>query len=102
MAEHVSFFRARSLPGKAHATVDHMNRWQNEQKPKAKGWIRSYLVASNSDGDDLMGAVVWDNTENYFANADRPEQDAWYRDLRANLASDPEWFDGHLLQEWKA
>ncbi len=102
MAEHVSFFRARALPGKAPATVDLMNRWQSEQKPNAKGWIRTYLVASNSDEDDIMGTVVWDNTDNYVANANRPGQDAWYQQFRANLASDPEWFDGHLVKEWKA
>ena len=37
-----------------------------------------------------------------MANANRPEQDAWYQQLRSNLASDPEWFDGHLLKDWKA
>ena len=102
MAEHVSFFRARTLPGKAQATIDLMNKWQAEQKSAAKGWIRTYLAAANDDPDSLMGVIVWDNTDNYVANANRPEQDAWYQQLRSNLASDPEWFDGHLLKDRKA
>jgi len=46
-----------------------------------------------------MGGIRWDNTENYMKNANRPEQDAWFRELRSNLVSDPEWFDGTLERE---
>lgn len=102
MSEHVSFFKARVLPGKRQAVVDHLNKWQREQKPKATGWIRSYLAAGNTNPHEIMGVVVWDNAENYTANANRPEQDAWYQELRGNLDGDPEWFDATLLQEWKA
>ena len=102
MPEHVTFVRLKPLPGKAQAIVDHMNTWEREQKPNAPGWVRTYLVAANDNPDELMGAIVWDNTANYIANGNRPGQDAWFRGLRANLASDPEWFDGHLLKDWKA
>ena len=102
MAQHVSFFRAKALPGKAQAVIEHMNRWEREQKSSAKGWVRTYLAAGNSDPDELMGVVVWDNASNYAANAGRPEQDAWYRELRANFASDPAWFDGTLIRDWHA
>ena len=102
MADHVSFFRARALPGKRQAVIDQMDKWEREQKAKATGFMRSILVASNNDPDELMGAVRWDTTGNYFANAERPEQDAWYRELRANLATDPVWFDGTLLREMTA
>lgn len=99
MSEHVSFFTAKALPGKRQAILDHMAKWEREQQPDAKGWIRSYVVGSNSNPDEIMGAVIWDNTENYFANAGRPGQDAWYRELRALMVSDPQWFDGTLLRE---
>lgn len=103
MADHVSFFKAKALPGKRQAVVDAMNTWQREQKPKAKGYVASFVVASNSNSDDVMGCVRWDNTGNYMANASRPEQDAWFRqELRPNLAADPEWFDGSLMQEFHA
>jgi len=102
MADHVSFFNMKALPGKLQAVVDQMAKWEREQKPKAKGFIRSIMVAKNDSPDELMGAVRWDNTENYLANSNRPEQDAWYRELRANLAADPEWFDGTLVREAQA
>ena len=102
MADHVSFFKAKALPGKRQAVIDQFARWEREQKAKAKGFIRSIVVASNSDPDEFMGGVRWDTTENYFANASRPEQDAWYKELCRHLASDPEWFDGTLVREMLA
>ena len=102
MADHVSFFRARALPGKRQAVLEQFEKWEREQKPKATGFIRSIMVASNDDPDEIMGAVRWDTRENYFANAGRPEQDAWYREYRTLLAADPEWFDGTLLRETNA
>ena len=102
MADHVSFFRARTLPGKAQAVAEQMDKWQREQKPQAKGYVRSILVTNNDNQDEIMGAVRFDSSEGYFANAGRPEQDAWYRELRALLVADPEWFDGTLLREFSA
>ena len=37
--------------------------------------------------------------ESYNANWDRAEQGAWYGELRALLAADPEWFNGTLARE---
>jgi len=102
MAEHVTFFRAKVLPGKRDATIEQFNRWEREQKPKAAGFIRSILVANNNNPDEIMAAVRWDNTENYMKNSDRPEQGAWFQELRANFAADPEWFDGTLIREASA
>jgi quinol monooxygenase YgiN len=99
--EHVTFFRFKVLPGKRQAVLNHFERWEREQKSKAAGFLRSILVSSNNDPNEFMGAVRWDSTANYMKNANRPEQDAWFRELRSNLASDPEWFDGTLERESK-
>src|SRR3972149_12014369 len=89
MPDPVSFFRAQALPGKRQAIIDQFAKWEREQKPKAKGFVRSILVASNSDPDEFMGGIRWDTTENYFANANRPEQDGWYRELRGDRGARP-------------
>ena len=99
MAEHVSFFRAKCKPGKRQAVIDHFAKWEREQKPQAKGFVRSILVGGNDNPDEIMGGVRWDNTANYVANAGRPAQDAWYRELVSNLDGEPVWFDGTLLRE---
>ncbi len=46
-----------------------------------------------------MAGVRFDSTESYNANSGRAEQGAWYGELRALLAADPEWFNGTLARE---
>lgn len=96
---HVTMFRFKALPGKRQAVIDQFERWEREQKSRAAGFERSILVLSNDDPDEFMAAVRFDTAENYQANSDRQEQDAWYHALRDNLASDPMWFDGTLVRE---
>jgi quinol monooxygenase YgiN len=97
--EHVTFFHLRALPGKRQAVLDHFERWDREQRSKVTGFRRSILVSGNTDPNEFMGGVRWDNTENYMKNANRPEQDAWFQELRSYLLEDPEWFDGTLERE---
>ena len=102
MAEHVSFFRGKAQAGKQQAVLDQMAKWEREQKSKAKGFRGSVMGFSNEDPDAFMGCVRWDSTENYMANSNRPEQDAWYQEMRAHLAGDMDWFDATVGRETKA
>ena len=72
-----------------------------EQKSKAKGFRGSVMGFSNDEADAFMGCVRWDNKENYVANSNRPEQDGWYQEMRANLAGDMDWFDATVGRETK-
>ena len=99
MADHLTFFRMKALPGKRQAVIDQFAKWEREDQAAAKGFLRSVVVASNDDPDELMAAVRFDSTESYNANSDRAEQGAWFGELRALLAADPEWFNGTLARE---
>ncbi len=99
---HMTLFRFKALPGRRQAVLDHFEKWERENKPTATGYQQSILVVSNRDPDEFMGAVRWDNSSNYDKNSSRPEQDAWFRALRADLVGDPEWFDGTLERELTA
>ena len=96
---HVTLFRFKALPGRRQALLDQFDRWEREQKSKATGFQQTTLVVSNEDPNEFMGVARWDSTANYMKNANRPEQDTWFRELRSNLESDPEWFDGTLERE---
>ncbi len=99
MADHLTFFRMKALPGKRQAVIDQFAKWEGEHKANAKGFLRSIVVASNDDPDGLMAGVRFDCRESYNANSERAEQGAWYGELRALLAADPEWFNGTLARE---
>lgn len=102
MSDHVTFFRMKAQPGKRQAVLDTFDKWERERKGMAKGFIRSILVTSNEDPDEVMAGVRFDSTENYDANSNNPDTGAWYQELRANLAADPEWFNGTLARETMA
>ena len=100
MAEHVSMFYGTAKSGRGQALIDQMNKWDREQKSKAKGFIRSIIIFENDNPDQFAGVVRWDNTENYSANANRPEQDAWYQELAQHVDGEINWFDATLAGEW--
>ncbi len=99
MADHVTFFRMKAQPGRRQAVIDQFAKWEQERKAAAKGFLRSIVVVSNDDPDELMAGVRFDSTENYNANSDRPETAAWFGGVRALLVADPEWFNGTLARE---
>ncbi len=99
MADHITFFRMKAQPGKRQAVIDHFMSTESERVRDANGFIRSILVANNEDPDEVMAAVRFDSTANYNANSNRSEINAWYQELRAMLAADPDWFNGTLARE---
>ena len=60
------------------------------------GFIASYLYQMDTDPNDYYMAVIFETKESYVANAQSPEQDARYGQMRALLTSDPEWHDGAI------
>ncbi len=99
MADHLTFYRSKALPGQRQAVIDQFAKWEREHKATVRGFRHSLLLANNDDPDELMAAVRFDSTESYNANSDRAEQGAWFQELRALLAADPEWFNGTLARE---
>ena len=96
MAEHVSIFSAKAKPRKRAAVMKHFDRWDREQRPFAKGFLRSEVLFSRDNPNELRGVIHWDNSRNYYANARRPEQDQWHRELVQLLERAPQWWDGTL------
>jgi hypothetical protein len=86
--------------------VGHLNALMSDrggdEALKAKGWEMSCVGVSKSNPNEVMGCVVWDTSDRYYANAESPEQNALYEELRALLASEPEWFDCDVLSEERA
>jgi hypothetical protein len=86
----------KPLPGQEGNIEAHFRRWEKERRPAAGGAVGGYLLRPRS-GAELLGVAVFDSEESYAKNANDPAQDAWYRELRAMLDSDPEWNDGDVL-----
>jgi hypothetical protein len=100
MAEHVTFLKMKVLPGKLDELRGMMTSEENNLG--ASGWVATIVGQSKDEGDILWGAVLWDTSDNYYKNADSPEQNAVYKKMRALLSSDPEWHDCNLIEENRA
>jgi len=95
-----SIFRLRARPGQERALVEWVERWNRERRPKVEGFVTAYVYKSEKHPGEYINAVVFESREAYLKNADDPEQDRWYREMRALLESDPEWEDGEVI--WQA
>jgi hypothetical protein len=91
-----TIMRARVKPGLEGAADELGRRWLRERAPSVTGFIGEYLVRSADRPGEVMGLVIFDSEENYRKNAADPEQDRWYRQFRAIMEADPEWFDGEI------
>jgi hypothetical protein len=89
--------RMHPLDGHDGALRALQEEWNVERRPKAPGAGETYLFTPDENPYDrptTFMIALFDTESNYRANADDPEQDAWYRRLRAHLADDPDWMDG--------
>lgn len=90
-------YRMRPKPGQEQAVVAKLEQWMEERGPKVPGAIAGYVYRSERNPGQLIGVAVFRDREAYRRNADDPEQDRWYRELRELLTADPEWEDGEIL-----
>ena len=71
--------------------------WERELKPSAPGAEQEYLFWPENDGKTGYLVAMFGDESAYRQNAERPEQDAWYRRFRELLETDPEWIDGTFV-----
>lgn len=90
-----TIFKMKPKEGKEDEIIALFKEWESNRKPHVKGAKIGYLFKLDNGG--MMGVAVFDNKEDYLANADSTEQDSWYQKLRENLEEDPEWNDGEIL-----
>ena len=84
-------------PGQEQALNAMFDKWWAERAPKAKGAIASSVHRNDSNPSEVIVSVVFADKASYDANADDPEQDKWYQEMRALLDADPRWLDGEVL-----
>jgi quinol monooxygenase YgiN len=68
-----------------------------EQQRQPKGAIASYIYQMDSDPNELWMVVMFESKATYLANAESPEQDTEFRQVRQFMEEDPEWHDGEIV-----
>ena len=102
MAKHVTFFKMKVQPGKVGEITKIMNSVEDQGRIKAAGWEMTVVGTRKDNPDEVWGAVTWDTSDRYYKNAESPEQDKDFQQMRTLLAGDPEWFDCDVVEESRA
>jgi len=71
-----------------------VGEWIAKRQPGVAGAQAGYLYQLDSDPNEFVGVSVFVDKETYVANSDSSDQDAWFKELRANIEADPKWMDG--------
>jgi len=90
----------RVKEGKIEEAREIALRWDRERRPKLPGFVASYTFQLDNDPRAVILVAVFDSKESYVANAQDPEQDRWYRQLRETLDADPVWHDGRVIASY--
>ena len=88
--------RLHPSPGKLDELKAFARRFESGERVPA-GFRHAFVFTPDTDPYDVPTVflvAVFDDRASYVANADSPEQDAEYRQLRALLEDDPQWMDG--------
>ena len=88
----------RVKAGQGDALLATMEKWNRERAPKVRGNVGGYIFRLDSDPQAMILVAVFQDRESYVANAEDPEQDRWYQELRQNLEADPQWNDGEAFE----
>jgi hypothetical protein len=83
--------RMKGKPG----ALELFRRQENQRRPA--GIQGTYIFQMDADPEEFWAVVVFKDRESYQANAESPEQDREYRELRQLLLEEPEWHDGEIV-----
>lgn len=89
--------RLQLKPGHQQALMDLQNSWDDTRDPAGIGAVAVYVFQSDRDANESTLVAIFRDRDAYVANANDPEQDRWYRQMREHLVADPEWIDGEVI-----
>jgi hypothetical protein len=84
-----SVFKMKPKAGQKQALIGLFK--SGRQPGDMAGFISAHIFDC---GDEVWGVAIFKDEKAYRDNANDPEQDKEYRQMRALLNADPEWHDG--------
>jgi len=75
-------------------------RWQAEQAPIAPGFKGSYMLREKNSPNGCTFVVLFENQQLAQQNSDRPETNAWYRQMLELIDGQPEFIDTEVVRSY--
>jgi len=89
--------RMKVLPGHEQEVQRLSNEWTTTLGA-ARGQTAEFVYRLDNSPNEYMLVVAFTDRDAYVRNANDPQTDRWYRQLREHLETDPEWNDGDIIQ----
>ena len=77
--------------------IEMQRSWDETRGVNAIGAVASYVFKSDDTPNEYTLVAIFRDRAAYQQNAEDPEQDRWYREMRSHLEADPEWRDGEII-----
>jgi quinol monooxygenase YgiN len=71
--------------------------WEQGRGREVAGFVASYVFQPDNQPDSAILVAIFQDRNAYRANANNPDQDRWFQQLRQHLVADPEWTDGEVI-----
>src|SRR5919197_4920951 len=97
MAGYGTVATMRLKPGHEQDLQRSIEEFDRGRARSVPGFVASYVFKTDRNPNELILVAVFRDRQSYRANADDPEQDRWFRQLREHLESDPAWTDGEVI-----
>ena len=92
-----TIFHMKVKKGKEAQVFKKFQEWDKTRGSKVKGSIGGFMLMPDNKPDEVIGVAIFKDKKTYFANAKDPEQDKWYKSVRALLREDTQWEDGEYV-----
>jgi quinol monooxygenase YgiN len=89
--------RLKAKPGATQDLINHGEKWGRE-RGAATGQVAQYMFKLEQYPDEFLLVAAFTDRDAYRKNAEDPETNRLYQEMRALLVSDPEWFDGEVIE----
>jgi quinol monooxygenase YgiN len=91
--------RLKVKPGREQDLMAASEEWDRETTAQglSGGAIAEYVFKLENAEDEFIMVAIFKDRESYFSNAQKPETDRQYRQMRELLEADPEWNDGEVI-----
>jgi heme-degrading monooxygenase HmoA len=74
-----------------------LKKMSEEASSRAKGFSGSFVYQMDKDPNEVYVVVLFNSKQEYVTNANSPEQDVAYEQMRLFLSAEPEWHDGEVI-----
>ena len=89
--------RLQPLAGRERELRELLGTWERDRGSQVPGNRGGFVFTPDENPYErptIFLISVFEDQATYRTNADDPAQHAWYLQLRALLAADPDWMDG--------